>query len=112
MKIDILISEETTKKAEELLKQLLPSSIGDLWLYFQELSNCLWKIRGEINNFIDSFPTNYNMPVNFRFDPRFNDSHIKLIEDNIEKRMKECSKEAERIKKVKKAIALKNYKSK
>ena len=106
MKIDILISEETTKNAELLLEQPLPSSIRDLWSYFQELSQCLWTIRDEIDKYIDDFPTKHNLPYNFRYDARFNDSHVKLIEDNIEKRMKECSKEAKRIELEKEAIAL------
>lgn len=106
MKIDILISEETTKNAELLLEQPLPSSIRDLWLYFQELSECLWTIRDEIDKFIDAFPTKDNLPCNFRYDARFNDTHIKLIEDNIEKRMEECSREAKRIEAQKEEIAL------
>ena len=112
MKINILISDETTRRAEALLEQSLPTSIQGLWLYFQELGECLWKIRDEVNNFIDIFPTENNLPINYRYDTRFNDSHIRLIEEKIENRMKKCSEEAKRIEKEKEAVALKILKNK
>lgn len=112
MKIEILISIETTRIANELLKQPLPASIRELWERFQKLSNCLWKIRDEINGFIDSFPTKHNLPGNYRYDTRFDDSNIKIIEDNIENRMKECSEEAKRIEKEKEKVLLNILKSK
>jgi hypothetical protein len=104
--IDILISIETIERAKMLLNQQLPFSIRELWLYFQELSNCLWKIRDEVNEFVDKYPTINNVPFNFRHDPRFNDLKIKDIEDKLEKRMKECSEEAKRIEKEKEMLVL------
>ena len=112
MKIEILISDETVRSADELLKQPLPESTRELWEYFHKLSDCLWKIRDEINDFIDSFPTKHNLPGNYRYDPRFDDSDIKIIEDNIENRMKECSEEAKRIEKEKEVAVLNILKSK
>lgn len=106
MKIEILISDETVRRANTLLKQPLPASIRELWQYFQELSNCLWKIRDEINDYIDSFSTKNNLPGNYRYDPRFDDSRIKLIEDNIQNRMDKCSEEAKRIEKEKETFVL------
>ena len=106
MLITILITDDTISKTEELLSFPLPSSIKDLWRYFQKLGECLWKIRSEINEFIDAYPTKNGLPVNFRNDPRFDDTNIKQIENNVEKRMSECSEEAKRIEKEKERIAL------
>ena len=106
MIIDITIPDNTIKQSEALLKRQLPSSIKELWLYFQELSDCLWKIRDEINKFIDAYPTHNCLPGNYRYDSRFSDSKVRLIEENIENRMKECSEEAKRIEKEREKIAL------
>ena len=96
--IEIVIDESIIEESNVLISQPLPSTINDLWQHFRELSCCLWKIRTSINDFIDSlFPpkrTGFSLSRN---DYRFDDSALLALEDRIQQKMDECSKEAKRL---------------
>lgn len=98
MPIEIVLDQALVKRSKELIDEILPSSIKDLWSHYRDLSSCLWEIRNSVNDFIDSlFPKSKSSYLLNRTDLMFDDSAVTSLENKIQKKMNECSKEAKRL---------------